>query len=653
MVSPAPFFKYMKLHKVLRVLAGGVVYATLGMVSASYAQDASAPGGTLGAGQSAPPYSDLYYSPDPKSGMRVPPSGAINILANKYNDKPVSNTFGEEAGTVGDITNTLGCGGIGQSEFTSGLFNMPETFQKFQQDVNSTLSKDLLSLNFVMPQTSALFDQLNNIGNQRFDQFQRGCNVTQLQQDAKQTYMQACVEKLTPERKKLIEEDNKKRAQNAKIPDNQIGPMAYAQAWEICGNQSVSNTMARDVKAEKLTAFYETTRAVERVDQAIRPYLCGVMSDMRGSSGSAGTGGAGAGSGGAATQEPQGCWAAYLIPQVRSCFGHDLEGGCTTGDYGVRQPTIPMPRLFDTFRFIMEDELVARRVVSFTTQLSNLNIDESTLKLAASDAVLKMSAGAIARNTTSTQLQPGNLPAEPRPALRDFQLDYLNCKNIDAMSPVQKYVDALVRRSKKVEEAGIRYTNPEFTYGDEKYMSIVDQMEIPDLGVKDSSGSNIDKNAFIYMLPVALGCTVNQSVPIFDPNILASLQTQCTTQDRAAFYSMASYDVALQATRDVYRFLGLKLKQTYARLLTESMIPVSNTTDTSVSPTLSPELNSRFAAVVKDTMIPYVEEQIKRLDELSATRGAFGQRVSEIYKRKDGCISQEGGWGVGRGGVRQ
>jgi hypothetical protein len=322
-------------------------------------------------------------------------------------------------------------------------------------------------------------------------------------------------------------------------------------------------------------------------------------------------------------------------------LGDNLEGGCIAAEYGVRQPMVPMPRLFDTFRFIMEDEVVARRVVSLTTQLSNLNIDASTLKLAASDAVLKMSAGTIARNT-STELQAGNLPAEPRNIVRDFQLDYLNCKNIEVTSPIEAYVDALVHRSKKVEEANIRYVD--FKYGDEKYDSIVNQMKLPDTGIKGKDDSNVDKRAFVYMLPVALGCTVNQSIPIFDPNILTSLQTQCTAQDRAAFYSMASYDVSLQATRDVYRYLGLKLKQTYARLLTEAMVPVSDTTDTSVSPTLSPELNNKFATVVKDVMIPYVEEQIKRLDELSATRGAFGQRVSEIYKAKDGCISGNGNW---------
>lgn len=574
-------------------------------------------------------------SPAPDTGLRIPPSGAINISPNQVDSEDIPNAFDTTVGPVGEVSNTLGCAGIGQSEYTSGVFNMPETFQKFQKDVNSTLSKDLLSLNFVMPQTSALFDQLNNFGNQRFDQFQRACNVSALQQDAKQSYMLACVEKLTPARKAVIEEDNNKRSEEAKIPAAQIGPMAYAQAWEICGNYAVSDTTALAVRNEKLKAFYEQTRKVERVDEAIRPYLCPATKDN--------------------DAKGAGCWKKFLLPQVRVCLGNTLEKGCTEGEYGIKEPVISMQRLFDTMRFVMEDEVVARRVVSLTTQFSNQSIDKSTLHLAASDASLMMSTGTITRNaesrtgqvsgTTGAVAQISILPDE---SVLDYQLNYLSCKNVDVLNPLKQYV-RFINKRRESNVSSATSINDVSDMSRDIYEAVVDKMKLPT--TEGSESDEADIYAVSGLLEVALGCTVNQSIPIFDPNITASLQTQCGPQDRSAFYAMAGYDVSLQATRDVYRYLGLKLKQTYARLLTEAMVPVSDTTSTAVSPTLSPELNSKFATVVKDVMIPYVESQIQRLDELSSTRGAFGQRVREIYKAKDGCISGDAGW-FSRGGVR-
>lgn len=571
------------------------------------------------------PAADLYLSPLPETGLRVPPSGAINITPITGSSIP-SPTFEATVAPVGEISNTLGCAGVGQGEFTSGLFNMPEVFEKFQHDVNSVLSKNLLSLNFVMPQTSALFDQMNSIGNQRYDQFQRGCNITPLQQDARQTYLQACIEKVLPERQTKIEEINKELQAKFKIPEDQIGPMAYAQAWEVCANQYVSNTTAMEVRSEKLTEFYGKMRKVERVDEAIRPLLCDLSSKVESSN--------------------DGCWIKFLIPQVKICLGNHLEGGCTEGEYGVKEPMISMQRLFDTMRFMMEDEIIARRVVSFTTQLNNLNIDASTRKLAAAEASLVMSTATLLRGTQNTVVG-SELETIPEKSVIDYQLSYLSCKNLDVLNPIKQYQTYLKKRL----EGNTNIVITDMTVLNQTtYEDLVKKMKLPDGEGGDSKDEDV--KAVAALLQTSLGCTVNQSIPIFDPNITASLQTQCSAQDRSAFYTMAGYDVALTATRDVYRYMGLKLKQAYARLLTEAMLPVSDTTDTSVSPTLSPELNTKFAAVVKDVMIPYMENQVQRLDDLATTRGVFGQRVQEIYSNKGGCMTSSGGPGGGRGARR-
>ncbi len=518
------------------------------------------------------------------------------------------------------MSNTLGCTGIGQSEYTSGVYNMPETFNKFQQDINSTLSKSILSMNFVMPQTSALFDQLNNIGNQRYQQFQQGCNVTKLQQDAKQTYMQACVEKLSPERKRLIEQDNNRRTDaNARIPENQIGPMAYAQAWEVCANYSVSDTTAATVRNEKLTEFYTKTREMERVNDAVVPLLCQLTNSQR------------------ASDDVAGCWAQYLIPQVRICLGDNLEGGCTGGDYGVKEPVITMQRLFDTMRFIMEDEVIARRVVSFTTEMRKVGKDAR--KLAAIEASLAMSTATSLRGVSGSTFAGSDVTSMPLNTVQDYQLGYLSCKENDILIPLKQFQNFVKERDTNVEIGTIEELL------EPAYAKVVESMKLPDITGKGTEINNEkDVNAIAALLKTSIGCTANQSIPIFDPNITVSLQNECSAQDRSSFYAMAGYDVALAATRDVYRYTGLKLKQVYARLLTEAMVPVSDTTNTSVSPTLSPELNAKFATVVKEVMIPYMEAQVDRLEELNKTRGAFGQRVREIYNAKEGCISQSGGF---------
>jgi len=577
-------------------------------ISYSYAQNGQ--GGGTNTSNNVPS-ADLYLSPrlpdSYSSSLRFPPSGAINISPNE-NNGPISNTFDPTLGAVGEISNSLGCAGVGQGEFTSGLFNMPEVYTKFQQDVQSSLSKQLLSLNFVMPQTSALFDQLNTIGNQRYDQFQRGCTVTPVQADAKQNYMLACVEKLIPERETIIEETNNQQAQTARIPEDQIGPMAYAQAWEICANQYVSNTTAMEVRTERLTAYYTKLREAERVDLAIRPLLCQITQE--------------------GDEDGAGCWAKFLIPQVRICLGNNLEGGCTEGVYGVKEPLVPMQRLFDTMRFIMENDVIQNRVVPFNNGIRALNA--STRQQAAREATIVMSTTKLTGSSTTLVGQVAVMPTE---AVRDFQLNYLSCKNNDVLNGYRQYKRFI---EKQMNQNGATSDIPDLLpFNFAVIESTIEKMELA--AEENSTSDEADIKAVSALLESAMGCTANQSIPIFDPNITAALQTTCSDEDIYAFYSIAGNDVAAASTRDVYRYLNFKLKQAYTRLMTEAMVPVSDTTNTSVSPTYGPELNAKFAQVVKDVMIPYTETQIERLNDINASRGQLGQLVNEIYASKNGC----------------
>jgi hypothetical protein len=87
--------------------------------------------------------------------------------------------------------------------------------------------------------------------------------------------------------------------------------------------------------------------------------------------------------------------------------------------------------------------------------------------------------------------------------------------------------------------------------------------------------------------------------------------------------------------------------------MTEQLVPqAANATagTAGTTPTVSRELNARLATAVKEAMIPYVEGQLERIDELSRVRGQYAQRVQQIYATKSGCMSVASAGMVSTGG---
>lgn len=156
-----------------RSISAIIVTGLIGLISThTYAGDADG-----GSSAYVPPTStDVYISPE-LSGFGQP-LGQVNVVPGI--EGMTTSVSATPAAIPTDNRNLLGCGGIGQGEFTSAVYNMPESFGKFQTDVNSLLARQILSLNYVMPQSAALFDQLNNYGNQRYQIFQNGCDLDSL-----------------------------------------------------------------------------------------------------------------------------------------------------------------------------------------------------------------------------------------------------------------------------------------------------------------------------------------------------------------------------------------------------------------------------------------------------------------------------------------
>lgn len=591
--------------------------------------------------------SDLYTSPQGAGGL---PSGAINVTpgdANMGADAKAGiglGTYTSASTAPGDTTNLLGCGGVGQGEYTSALYNMPENFPKFQQDVDSNLAHQMLVMNYIMPQTAALFDQLNTYGNQRYQQFQKGCNVTALQQDARNQYINTCVAQQVPLRLAIITQQTQagsgsgNQQQGTQMTADMKNAQAYAQAWEICANGSISDTTALAARKKALDDFAKQERALENVTAALKPLVC----PPKGSD-----------------TKDQGCWQALLLPQVRVCIDNSL--GCTgnttvASGYGVKEPLLPMARLFDALRYMMDDIVVARRAMPFQGSMLDLHIPDDVARDAAREAAISMSSAAVYRNingladtTANTSTGAGGVGTVPPASVADFQISYLNCTQPDILFPIRQFATTLNARLAAIKPAqagnpsggqanatapaSITVSSLDAT----NFSAVVTRLatESGDAGSSDSLTA--DRKSLQDLAWVGLGCTANQTVPIFDPNITASLKT-CPADDTYAFYAMSEYDVSLAATRDIYRFLSLRMKQVYTQLLTQTAVLASTTIAGQPSPTVSPELNNRMAAVVKEIMIPYIDSQITRLDDLNRSRGDFGRRVQHIYETKSGCM---------------
>lgn len=572
----------------------------------------------------------FYFAEEPN--MFSVPSGMMNI-PDASQGRTLPTTAANITPTDDDLAMFQGCGGVGQSDYTSALFNMPEVFDKFKRDVNSELAKQILTYNYSLPQTAALFDTLNAYGNARYQQFQTACKLDNLKQDAKNQFLAACVKARLPERRTIVTEalrkaqealqnsQNQQPNQNEIQAPNKINPVnsadqiaaqAYAQAWEICSLQYSNDSQAIALRRTEANKFVVTILGSENVNVAIRNTLCPTET-----------------SGQAATS----CWINLFIPQVRLCHTGDLTGGCQpTTDYGVLEAPLAITAYFDILRFAMYNGVVPKLIEDLQIEISdNGAIAPSILEKAAQTATLN-----LARVTNNNPVSATD------PTVRAFQTKYLNCKNSDIGFPLRIYRQAInAAMTPEGENAqtptGVLVTDAVTQFRTAEYRTeLEDQIRLP------ASVAQAETDALYQVIEASLGCTANNVIPIFDPQITASLENQCDAEDIDAFYNIASNDVATTATRDLYRFIALRLKQAYARLLTEKGAGIDQTNATAGLVNDSPELRQRLAAAVKEVMIPAVETQISRLDELEKSRGEFGKRVQKIYSHKSGCVVDSG-----------
>jgi hypothetical protein len=89
----------------------------------------------------------------------------------------------------------LGCSGINMFDFLETTFNMGEIVQNFTQYMKTMVAKWALTQLFSSPQLAAIFDTLQAFGNARLDMFKASCDIGEIKEDARRSFIEYCVEK--------------------------------------------------------------------------------------------------------------------------------------------------------------------------------------------------------------------------------------------------------------------------------------------------------------------------------------------------------------------------------------------------------------------------------------------------------------------------
>jgi hypothetical protein len=99
---------------------------------------------------------------------------------------------GFNGGSGGDF---LGCSGINMFDFLETTFNMGEIVDNFTQYMKTMVAKWALTQLFSSPQLAAIFDTLQAFGNARLDMFKASCDIGEIKEEARRSFIEYCVEK--------------------------------------------------------------------------------------------------------------------------------------------------------------------------------------------------------------------------------------------------------------------------------------------------------------------------------------------------------------------------------------------------------------------------------------------------------------------------
>ncbi len=506
-------------------------------------------------------------------------------------------------GTPTDLEAQALQGGVffGYNDYSNGLFDMPQTFEQFQRDVNSNLAQQLMVYNIGFPQLAALFGQLNTFGAERFQQYQAsiGSSLTEQQKDAHAQYMRQCVPEM-------------RRGLPAAGSDEALAARNTAQAFELCLQRYTAQV--RDLQRTSNQTYATLLREAQDVNKMIKPLLCPAL----------------------ATDT---CWPNLLIPQVRLCEAGKLGADgkpevCNANTFGVKPAPVPLNALVDTLKLGLGSDLVQKSVNPFLRGIAV--VDGATLRESARIA------------TNQMNVPEPNLAA-PSAAIEQFQTQFLNCRDPNLLRGLQK-LGGVVYEKAFANDPNNNKTIPggTGTIGGARQASLNPGpfMAGPLISrtrvlVPPQPNTTIDDQnvvALAQALQVAAGCATNRDLPFLDPELLIAVRNQCSAADVQGYLSLSAMDVAIAASRNLLLYTQSQLEQVLSRLAVDGQTAALGFT---VPTTMDgPVIRKRLSDAIKIEMLPRVKSDLMRLDTMEAKKGTLSQKVQEIYQNKGGCLAR-------------
>lgn len=526
------------------------------------------------------------------------------------------NAFEGGVPTLPEQQSKQGIGGFGYYDYSNALFSMPEVYSQFiNRDVNSELARSLMVQNMTMPQTAALFGQLNTFGAERYQQFLASFPLGVEQREARDKFLQAC----------LIEV----RAELGYGADATAAAKNNAQAAETCLQRYTARTRAIQTQNEQ--TYSEFLRQAQDVNGMIAPLLCPPS---------------GTTTVGAATA----CWPNLLLKQVRLCSTEKLDATgnpeyCDPNAFGENPAPVPLQTLLD----IMVTTVGHTYLVSITNPFLR--------QLAIVD-------GATLRN--SAQRAKMEIPNQPSPTVTNsvagFQTNYLQCANSNPMVGLRAlgqvvYNDVFGSRT----DGGTSLPNGR-NLDQERQASLL----LSDTGLRPFQRATENLLTNYHGLPeeevnrleiimssamhAAVGCAINRDIPFLDPNTIITMRNSCSPDDLQSYFQLAAMDVANVAARNMLLYTKQQLEGALGRLEADDPTALrTTTTDTNGATTSvpfdSPAVRLRLARAVRQIMLPQLESDLKRLDMIDdlAKKSTIRKVTQGIYKSSSGCLSTRSG----------
>jgi hypothetical protein len=458
--------------------------------------------------------------------------------------------------------------------------------------------------NMVMPQTAALFGQMNTFGAERYQQFLTAYPLSAQQRDARDQYLQACMAEV--------------RAGLGGAGAGAQGAMLNARAAEMCLQRY--NDQSRQIQAQKGEAFADFSRQAQDVNAMLAPLMCPT-------------------SGTAASTV---CWPNLLLTQVRLCAEGQLDANgrlqaCDANNFGPKPAPVPFQTLMDIMVQTVGTQYLTSTTNPFLRQLAI--VDGASLRNAAN------------RARGEIKNQPITNPVN---TIADFQTDYLQCVSSNPFAGLRALGQVVYDDVFGGSTDGNTQLPNGSTLAQERQRSLLlndtglgpfqtatQQVLSGYAGLASEQRVSLEGNLASAM-HAAVGCAANRDIPFLDPMTVITMRNTCSPDDLQGYFKLAAMDVANVAARNMYLYTKQQLEGAIGRLEANDPTVLRTTrADGTVTTLDSPAIRQRLALAARTIMLPQLNSDLKRIENLQtlAQKSVIRTTTQGIYRSGSGCLN--------------